>query len=141
MKILLIEDDTGTLEVIRFCLEIYIPGVQVLTTTLGFEGIKITKHATPDVVILDLGLPDIDGMQVLRSVRKFSNIPVIILTARTDEESITRAMRLGANEYILKPFDPSDLLSRIDNVIKNDKSARDITNVALENINAMKRDS
>ena len=118
MKILLIEDDPGTLEVIRFCLEVYIPDVIVIATTLGLEGLKVFKHAAPDLIILDLDLPDIRGIRVLESVRKTSDIPVIIVTKTADDEEIHQAMKLGATEDIIEPFDPVDLLLRIDNLLK-----------------------
>jgi len=118
MKILLIEDDPGTLEVIRFCLEVYISNVTVIATTLGLEGISVFKHASPDLIILDLDLPDMNGTQVLRSVRKTSNTPVIIITKTTDDELMQDAMKLGASEEIIEPFDPVDLILRIDKVLK-----------------------
>ena len=118
MKILLIEDDPGTLEVIRFCLEVYIPDVKVIATTLGLEGIRVFSHASPDIIILDLDLPDIDGTRVLESVRKSSDVPVIIVTKTGDDELLHKAIKLGASEDIIEPFDPIDLLMRIDKLLK-----------------------
>ena len=118
MKILLIEDDPGTLEVIRFCLEVYIPDVTVIATTLGLEGLRVFKHASPDLMILDLDLPDVSGIRVLESVRKTSDVPVIIVTKSGDDEEIHQAMKLGASEDIIEPFDPVDLLKRIDRLLK-----------------------
>lgn len=118
MKILLIEDDPGTLEVIRFCLEVYIPDVTVIATTLGLEGLRVFKHAAPDLMILDLDLPDVSGIRVLESVRKTSDVPVIIVTKSGDDEEIHQAMKLGASEDIIEPFDPVDLLKRIDRLLK-----------------------
>ena len=118
MKILLIEDDPGTLEVIRFCLEVYISDVTVIATTLGLEGLRIFKHASPDLMILDLDLPDVRGIRVLENIRITSDIPVIIVAKTADDEDIHRAMKLGASKDIIDPFDPVDLLMHIDKLLK-----------------------
>ena len=118
MKILLIEDDPGTLEVIRFCLEVYISDVTVIATTLGLEGLRIFKHASPDLMILDLDLPDVRGIRVLENIRITSDIPVIIVAKNADDEDIHRAMKLGASKDIIDPFDPVDLLMHIDKLLK-----------------------
>ena len=118
MKILLIEDDPGTLEVIRFCLEVYISDVTVIATTLGLEGLRIFKHASPDLMIVDLDLPDVRGIRVLENIRITSDIPVIIVAKNADDEDIHRAMKLGGSKDIIDPFDPVDLLMHIDELLK-----------------------
>ncbi|MFC1978980.1 response regulator transcription factor [Chloroflexota bacterium] len=118
MKILLIEDDPGTLEVIRFCLEVYIPDATVIATTLGMEGLRVFRHASPDLMILDLDLPDASGIRILESIRKTSDTPVIIVTKTADDEEIEQVMKLEAIEDIIEPFDPMDLLMRINKLLK-----------------------
>ena len=85
MKVLIVEDDPGIVETVRLCLELRWPGVTVFDAGAGQEGVaKVEKHK-PDVVILDIGLPDISGFDVLRQVRAFSMVPVVILTVRDQE--------------------------------------------------------
>ena len=72
----------------------------------------------PDIVILDLGLPDMDGFDVLREIRSFSNVPLIILTVRGDETSRIKGLELGADDYIVKPFSPVELLARVKAVLR-----------------------
>ena len=111
MKVLVIEDDPGTMEVIRVCFEIYKPEVTVLSSSTGRKGMELLEQEQPDVIILDLGLPDIDGNQIIEQVRLTSDIPILISSARAENEAISKAMALGANDYIVKPFDPESLIS------------------------------
>lgn len=116
MKILIIEDDVATIEAIRLCLEIHRSNISVTFTPKGIEGIQLLRRESPDVVILDLGLPDLDGISVLEQVRQFSQVPVLIVSARDTQHSIVRALEIGAEDYIVKPFNYQDLLKRLDNV-------------------------
>ena len=118
MKVLVIEDDVATVEAIRLCLEIHRPDTSATLTAKGIEGIELLRGETPDVVILDLGLPDIDGIRVLEQIRQFSDVPVLIVSARDTQDSIVKGLELGAEDYIVKPFDHRDLLERLDNVIR-----------------------
>ncbi|MCD5412725.1 MAG: response regulator transcription factor [Dehalococcoidia bacterium] len=118
MKVLVIEDDVATVEAIRLCLEIHRPDTSATLTAKGIEGIELLRGEAPDVVILDLGLPDIDGIRVLEQIRQFSNVPVLIVSARDTQDSIVKGLELGAEDYIVKPFDYRDLLERLDNVIR-----------------------
>ncbi|MCL0064376.1 response regulator transcription factor [Dehalococcoidia bacterium] len=118
MKVLVIEDDVATVEAIQLCLEIHRPDTSATLTAKGIEGIELLRGEAPDVVILDLGLPDIDGIRVLEQIRQFSNVPVLIVSARDTQDSIVKGLELGAEDYIVKPFDHRDLLERLDNVIR-----------------------
>jgi two-component system KDP operon response regulator KdpE len=80
---------------------------------MGEEGIDLVGTEHPDVVILDLGLPDKDGLDVLQEIRLFSSVPILILTVRQEEQDITRALSMGANDYITKPFKMRELLARV----------------------------
>lgn len=113
MKVLLIEDDATTVETVRLCLEIYRPGSVSVSAGNGTDGIELARNEVFDVIILDLGLPDVDGLEVLREIRGFSNTPVLVVSARHDPEVIAEALHLGAGDYILKPFDYPQLLSRL----------------------------
>ncbi len=111
-KILIVEDDAGLRNVhnIFFGMKNF----DVSMVTEGRAAIEHIRKAEPDIVLLDLGLPDIDGLEVLKTVRQFSSVPIIVMTARTDIHSINQTTALGANDYINKPFRPEILLHRID---------------------------
>jgi two-component system, OmpR family, KDP operon response regulator KdpE len=116
MKILMIEDDKATVEVIRLTLEVQDPETTLKSTIKGRDGLESARKERFDVVLLDLGLPDIDGINVLKELRGFSQIPVLIVSARHDPEVITNALNLGAQDYILKPFNFHALLNRLRDV-------------------------
>jgi two-component system KDP operon response regulator KdpE len=90
----------------------------VQTAATGAEGLKLTVETAPDLVLLDLGLPDMDGLEVLRQLRLQSDAPVIIITARDDEESMVSGLRLGADDYLTKPFSGRALQARIEAVLR-----------------------
>jgi len=117
VKVLLIEDDPGTIEVIRVCFEIYKPDVTIINAAMGLTGIEMVKTEKPDCIILDLGLPDISGVEVLEQVRKLTDAPVLVSSART-EEQVQKSVEIGATDYIVKPFDPVDLLDKFDKLVK-----------------------
>jgi two-component system response regulator VicR len=119
-KIIVIEDSENMVETITLALQVRWPDVKVVSTGLGRDGIELVKNEKPEVIILDLGLPDINGYEVLKSLRLFCDTPVIILTARKDEEDIIKGLELGANDYIVKPFRQMELLSRVNVQIRKD---------------------
>lgn len=112
-KILIVEDDQGIVDAIYLALQTRCPEVELFSCTHGRSGVEMVETKAPDVVILDLGLPDIDGFEVLEQIRLFSAVPVLVLSARGEESDITKAKQLGANEYIVKPFKQSMLLPRL----------------------------
>ena len=118
MKILIIEDDLDIVDTIMLIFEISWPEVKFVSTISGIESIELVKKELPDAVILDLGLPDMDGMDVLQHIRQFSYVPVIILTARTQPDSIVKGLEAGADDYLTKPFDPMVLIARIKSVLR-----------------------
>ena len=118
MKVLIIEDDPATVDAVSMCFQIRWPRAEVVYAACGAEGVELVETQSPDVVILDLGLPDKDGIEVLRDIREFSDVPLIILTARSDQISIIKGLELGADDYITKPFEPMQLLSRVKAVLR-----------------------
>ncbi len=118
MKVLLVEDNKEIQEAITLIFELHWPGSEVLISGEGTQGITLTEEESPDVVILDLGLPDIDGFKVLKGVRDFSDVPIIILTVRGDEIDKVRGLELGADDYIVKPFSHMELLARVRAVLR-----------------------
>ena len=109
--ILLIEDDPALRRALRTTLRNR--EFEVLEAATGESAIVIAADGRPDVVILDLGLPDLDGLEVLRRLRAFSDVPVIVLTARDQQSEKVRSLDAGADDYMTKPFDVEELLARI----------------------------
>ena len=118
MKILIIEDDPSAIRLVTEALREKWVEVNLISTIYGEEGIELTKKELPDIVILDLTLPDMDGFEVLWKIRMFSNVLVVILTARGDEDSMIRGLQEGADEYITKPFSPGELIARMKSLIR-----------------------
>jgi two-component system KDP operon response regulator KdpE len=110
-KILLIEDEQEIRRFLRVSLGGH--GYRLLESSSGREGVMQAATGQPDLLILDLGLPDIDGMEVIRQVRQWSQMPIIILSARGDEHQKVEALDAGADDYLTKPFGVGELLARI----------------------------
>ena len=119
--ILLIEDDPALRRALRTSLRSR--DFDVLESATGEDAIVVAADRRPDVVILDLGLPDLDGIDVLRRLRAFSEVPVIVLTARDDQSEKVRSLDAGADDYITKPFDTEELLARIRAALRRVPSA------------------
>jgi two-component system KDP operon response regulator KdpE len=110
-KILVVEDDRNILSMIQTVLDTN--GYQVLAAQRCQQGILMLSSHVPDLVVLDLGLPDMDGEEFIRITRRSSMIPIIVLSARTEEKDKVSALDLGANDYITKPFGTAELLARV----------------------------
>lgn len=110
-KVLIIEDESSIRYFMQTILEAN--GYDTLTAATGKEGIALINSHCPDVVLLDLGLPDMDGMEIVKKLRKWSSMPVIVVSARGDESDKVSALDMGADDYISKPFGTSELLARI----------------------------
>ena len=121
MKTLIIEDDRNIVAAIDAAFEFRWPGTAVLEARSGKKGIAMAKHEHPDIIILDLNLPDISGFEVLKELRESSTVPVIILTVRAEDEDVMRGLELGADDYIVKPFNYLTLLARVKAVLRRGK--------------------
>src|SRR5205823_11472663 len=106
--VLLVEDERKLRDLVRSYLER--AGFAVLSTGSGAEAITLASSAAPDLVILDLGLPDVPGETVAREVRAIAPVPVLMLTAKSSEEDRIRGLELGADDYVTKPFSPRELV-------------------------------
>ena len=115
-KILVIDDEIQIRRLLRVSLESQ--GYDVEEASCGQEGIRLFSLVQPNLVLLDLGLPDIDGHQVLKGLRSMSSVPVIILSVRNDEQSIIQALDSGADDYLTKPFHVGELFARIRVVLR-----------------------
>lgn len=118
-KVLIIEDDPGIIETVKYGFTLLWPEAELISAYLGKTGLEIARNSGVDAIILDLGLPDVAGFEVLREIRLFSSIPVIILTANGREEDIVKAFELKANDYVTKPFRHHELISRVKSHVDN----------------------
>ncbi len=119
--IAIIEDEKNICSFIETILEAQ--GYQTVTASSGAEGIALISSKNPSVVLLDLGLPDIDGIEVIRKVRQWSSVPIIVISARTQEKSKVAALDLGADDYLTKPFGTSELMARIRATLRHSQTA------------------
>src|SRR5512140_39275 len=118
MKILAIEDDQSIIDALGVAFEFRWPEAILVSAKTGKEGIDLVRNEHPDIVLLDINLPDTTGFRVLKSVREFSSVPIIILTVRSDDADQLRGLESGADDYITKPFDYLMLLARVKAVLR-----------------------
>ncbi|ABF08535.1 two-component system response regulator CreB [Cupriavidus metallidurans] len=121
--VLVVEDESAIADTILYALRT--EGMQVETCTLGSEALDRVRSRRPDLVILDVGLPDISGFEVCRSMRTFSDVPVIFLTARHEEIDRIVGLEIGADDYVVKPFSPRELAARVRVILRRAKGASD----------------
>jgi DNA-binding response OmpR family regulator len=118
MKALVIDDAAEIADVVSLCFQLHWSGATVLSAQDGSRGLELVEAESPDVVILDIGLPDMDGFEVLREIRRFSQVPVIMLTVRGEDTDVARGLELGADDYITKPFSHIELVARVRAVMR-----------------------
>jgi len=116
MKILIIEDEANIVQLIRLYLEQ--AGFSVVTASDGVAGLELHAREHPDLVILDLMLPALDGMEVCRRIRAWASTPILMLTARQGEEDRIAGLELGADDYLIKPFSPREVVSRVKAILR-----------------------
>ncbi|GAB4549124.1 MAG: hypothetical protein Fur002_26230 [Anaerolineales bacterium] len=110
-RILVIDDDPAITELMGMLLDAH--GYEALTTNSGAEGIQFVKEFSPHIILLDLMMPDIDGIEVSRAIRKFNNAPILILSAVTDPVLVANALDAGADTFLTKPVSTSVLIAHI----------------------------
>jgi DNA-binding response OmpR family regulator len=115
-KVLLVDDDVKTVELVKLYLDR--DGYQVLTAYNGLEALRLARQSYPDLIVLDLMLPDVDGLEICRTLRRESDVPIIMLTARTTDQDKLTGLDLGADDYVTKPFSPKELLARVRAVLR-----------------------
>lgn len=119
-KILVVDDEKRMVRFIQLNLEQ--DGFQVVTAYNGNEALDQVRTQLPDLVLLDIMMPDIDGFEVLKKIREVNDVPVIMLTAKGEEDDRVKGLELGADDYITKPFSPRELVSRIKAVLRRTKT-------------------
>lgn len=115
-RILVVDDEERMVRFIRLNLEH--DGFQVVEANRGADAIQRLRDSLPDVILLDVMMPDLDGFEVLKMVREISTVPVIMLTAKGDEDDRVHGLELGADDYVTKPFSPRELVSRVRAVLR-----------------------
>jgi DNA-binding response OmpR family regulator len=124
-RILVIEDDPSMLKMVESHLRV--AGFEVKGAADGFAGLKLAKEWNPELVLLDIMMPGMDGYTTCRRIREFSSVPIIILTARGEEDDLVRGLDAGADDYVVKPYSASELLARVRAVLRR------VDKVGLEN--------
>ena len=118
MKVVVIDDSPEIIEVVSLCFQLRWSGANVVSAATGAKGLELIEAENPDLIILDVGLPDMDGFQVLREIRRFSQVPVIMLTVRGEDTDVARGLELGADDYVTKPFSHIELIARVQAVLR-----------------------
>ena len=126
-SILLIEDEENIRSFIFTTLKNQ--NYKVTTSSSGAEGLHLAASLCPDIILLDLGLPDMDGMEVIRKLRSWTAIPIIVISARTNEHEKARALDQGADDYITKPFGAVELLARIRTSLRHSRQMQDMSSI------------
>ena len=130
--ILIVEDDRAAAELVR--LHLAHEGYGVIMAADGAEGLRLARDLEPKLIILDLMLPRMDGLELCRTLRADSDIPIIMLTARVEEEDRLRGLNLGADDYVTKPFSPLELVARVRAVLRRagDEGVEDTRKVLVQ---------
>ncbi|MFC6347737.1 response regulator transcription factor [Vagococcus carniphilus] len=131
MKILIVDDEAKILEII----DAYLVASQytVVKASNGLIALEKFDSHHPDLIVLDLMLPDIDGLTVAKKVRETSDVPIIMLTAKSEEEDILKGLKLGADDYMVKPFSPKELVARIETVLRRVPNLKEINKLSRNN--------
>ena len=122
MKALIIDKSEDTIELVSLCFKLRWPNADIITSSSGERGVELVESERPDIVILDIDLPDIDGFEVMRRIRLFSEVAAIILTERSKELDVLKGFELGADDYITKPFSQVGLLARVKAVLRRSRA-------------------
>ena len=115
-RVLVVDDDVKTVELVKLYLDR--DGYRVLTAYDGVEALRLAREGHPDLIVLDLMLPGIDGLEICRTLRDESDVPIIMLTAKTTDQDKLTGLELGADDYVTKPFSPRELAARVRAVLR-----------------------
>ena len=115
-RILVVDDDVKAVELVKLYLSR--DGYRVMTANDGLEALRLAQESHPDLIVLDLMLPGMDGLEICRTIRRESDVPIIMLTARTTDEDKLTGLGMGADDYVTKPFSPRELAARVRAVLR-----------------------
>ena len=119
MNILMIDDDPLVVDQVELLFSMKWQEVDFISASEGKPGYQMAEIVKPDLITLDIGLPDMDGLEGLREIRKSSRVPIMVLTMKSQGKIEARARDLGANDYIVKPFAPDDSLTRVRALVRS----------------------
>lgn len=122
--VLVIEDDPSVSQLV--CLYLVHEGYEVLEAKDGEKGLQLASEASPALILLDLNLPKMDGIEICRRVRQFSDVPIIMVTARVEEDDRLEGLDLGADDYVSKPFSPKELMARVRAVLRRTRNENEL---------------
>lgn len=131
-KILIVDDEPQIVEICRDYLKA--AGYETVTASNGTQGLSLARREKPDLIVLDLMMPEMDGFEVTREIRRESDVPIIMLTARVEETDKLIGLELGADDYITKPFSPRELVARIRVVLRRVASSPDNETIRAGNV-------
>ena len=129
-RVLVVDDEPRMIHFIRLNLDH--DGYEVIEATSGTQALELLRDRMPDLILLDVMMPDMDGFETLQLLREISTVPVIMLTAKGEEEDRVRGLELGADDYITKPFSPREMVSRVRAVIRRTETPNPQTREAIE---------
>ena len=115
-RVLVVDDDAKTVELVKLYLNR--DGYRVLTAYDGIEALRLAREGHPDLIVLDIMLPGLDGLEVCQTIRAESDVPIIMLTARTTDQDRVKGLDLGADDYVTKPYSPKELVARVRAVLR-----------------------
>ncbi len=129
IQILVVDDEPRYLKLVGYNLET--AGYEVITAATGEEALPLIAGKNPDLIILDIRLPGIDGYEVCTRIREFSSTPIIMLTAKGEEQEKVQGLRLGADDYVTKPFGAEELMARVETVLRRSRNLESRTSPVL----------
>ena len=129
---MIVDDEPETIRMMKYIL--MKAGMDVVGANSGLNAIDICPHTQPDVILLDLMMPEMDGYETFRFLRNITNAPVLIVSAKTQKEDIVEGLTFGADDYLTKPFFPAELVARINTVVKRSKYIKPITAYSFPNL-------
>ncbi len=118
MKVLVVDDDPEVAEIVSLAFSFHRPDYEIVRADNGWEALRKVERDQPDIVILDVAMPGLTGFEVTRKLRESNDVPVILLTAKGLEDDKVEGLELGADDYIVKPFGPKELMARVDAVMR-----------------------
>ncbi len=131
-QILIIDDEPQIRRLLQITLQSN--DLEVISAATADEGISIVAHHPPDLILLDLGLPDRNGQEVLQHLREWYTKPILIISVQSDEHAIVKALDSGANDYVVKPFRAGELLARVRSALRNSQQEPNKTEIKFENL-------
>jgi two-component system, OmpR family, KDP operon response regulator KdpE len=137
-RVLVVDDDPALLRAL--CVTLNLKGHEILTAATGEQGISQAALSSPDVIVLDLGLPDIDGLKVCRRIREWDDVPIVVLSAIGSEDRKVAALDEGADDYMTKPFGVAELEARIRNAIRHHNPAGRETSSSVTKVGPLELD-